>query len=806
MNVWKNRSLFFGLVLTGLIALLVLTGIVYTPYDPDAMDVSMKNLAPSLKHWFGTDNYGRDLLSRVMVGARTTFLVGFATVAIGGIFGTLVGLLTGYYGGVIDEIIMRINDGILAFPGILLALAFVGMFGPGEKNVVLALGILFIPSIARVVRGEVIRQRKLDYVTNARLMGASLPRILFVHILPNLRRTLLVTMAIGFNNAVLAEAGLSYLGLGVQPPAASLGRMLQEAQSCLRLAPWYAVVPGAVIVIAVLGVALISEGLSDGRTIPVTKKKTQAQGEKKNLSLSPDTILSVRNLTVSFPADEKDAKRTVVGGISFDLKRGETLGIVGESGSGKSMTAKAILGLLPENADVSGEICLAGTNPGNLCESEKDDERKEKENPCETQSVIDILSAPRELLRSLRSSEIAMVFQEPMTSLNPVKTIEKQMLEVSSAHKIRAAKEELHKRMEKALEEVDLTETGRILRSYPHQLSGGMRQRVMIAMAMLLRPRILLADEPTTALDAETQEEILTLISRLQKTHGMTVLFISHNLAVIRRLSDRVLVMEHGRIVEQGECEQIFSAPKQDFTKKLLHAANGEDFSAKMIVPKDAPVVVKVQHLHVYYGRKRHLSRGLGYQKEVLSDFSMTVQKGDVFGILGQSGTGKSTLARCLLGISGGKVAGTIETRGSVGMVFQDPYSSLNPQKTVGWLLEEPLRNRGIPFSERRTRMEEMLTAVGLLPEYASRKISALSGGERQRVAIGMALMARPEILILDEPVSALDVTVQEQVLSLLTELHNRYQLTYLFISHDEDVIRRMTTTSCRIDEKNKRR
>lgn len=774
----KNSNLIWGCIFTGAVLLLVLAGLVHTPYDPDAMDAANKNLAPSLSHWFGTDNYGRDLLSRVMVGARTTFSVGLLTVAIGGFFGTLVGLLTGYFGGWVDELVMRLNDGILAFPSILLALAFVGMFGSGEKNVVLALGILFVPSIARVVRGEVLRQRELDYVTNAKLMGASTPRILFVHILPNLRQTLLVTMAIGFNNAVLAEAGLSFLGLGVQPPKASLGRMLQEAQSCLRLAPWYAIVPGAVIVAAVLGVALLSEAFSRQEP-PTARERRRKPCAAKTPEMSEDAVLQVRGLRVFLPGDKRGQDKPVVREVSFSLGQGEILGIVGESGSGKSMTAKAVLGLLPEAARAEGSICFR---------------RKDGAEPTE------LLTAGEAVLRTVRGADIAMVFQEPMTSLNPVKRIEAQMMEVFRVHRFAGSREELRGRLKEALREVELEDAETVLKSYPHELSGGMRQRVMIAMAMLLRPRILLADEPTTALDAETQEEILALLQRLQKEHGMAVILISHNLAVIRRLCGRVLVMEQGRIAEQGSCRQIFTAPRETFTRKLIQAAEGEDFTKRLLLPKERPVVLKANRLHVYYGKRKRWFRPLSYEKEVLHGFSLTVRKGDVYGILGRSGTGKSTLARCLCGLLPRQTVGQITVEGRVGMVFQDPYSSLNPQKTVQWLFEEPLRNRGVPKAERKKEALAMLAATGLPEDYATRRITELSGGERQRVAIGIALMARPEILILDEPVSALDVTVQEQILSLLISLHNSWNLTYLLISHDEGVIRRMTTDSSRVD------
>lgn len=256
-----NVNYYIGLTLVLLVGLMVLVGLVYTPYDPNAMEAAAMNQSPSLKHWFGTDQFGRDILSRVMKGAETTFFIAINTVLIGGVIGTIVGAVTGYYGGKVDEILMRINDGIASFPSILLALIFVTIVGTGKYPVILALGIIFIPSFARVVRGEFLKLKSMDYVANAKLLGSSDIRIMFVHMLPNAKTMLISTIGIAFNNAVLAESGMSYLGLGVQPPDASLGRMLSEAQTYLMSAPWFAIAPGLIIILTVLGFYLVSENL-----------------------------------------------------------------------------------------------------------------------------------------------------------------------------------------------------------------------------------------------------------------------------------------------------------------------------------------------------------------------------------------------------------------------------------------------------------------------------------------------------------------------------------------------------------------
>ena len=817
-----------GCVLLLLTVLLIAGGLFLSPYNPDEMDSAAKNLGPSLKHLFGTDHYGRDVYTRVAHGSLTTMLIGAMTVLIGGIFGTLVGALTGYIGGTFDAVVMRINDCLLAFPSILLALVFVGIFGPSEKNVVIALGILFVPSIARVVRSDVRTQLQSDYVVNAKLLGASNARILFVHILPNLRATLLVTMAVGFNNAVLAESGMSYLGLGVQPPKASLGRMLSEGQSYIRSASWTVIFPGLLLVLAVLGVALLSDAYSGNQgdtgsparlRVRISRKLAAAgyetasakaaksaantfasDADSADADIPADAVLCVRNLSVGFERAD-GTLQAVVKNVNFTLHPGERLGIVGESGSGKSMTALSVMGLLPDTAGVAGEIWMQ-TDAG----------------------PVNALACGKHELAVLRGDSMAMVFQEPMTSLNPTMPIGRQMLEMLTHNGIRLTKEEEQKRLTDALLEVELTETERILRSVPKELSGGQRQRVMIAIAMLLRPHLLILDEPTTALDAETRDGILALLSELQKKHGMAVLFISHELAVVRRICSRVMVMDEGKIVEEGTVEEIFEAPKAAETKQLLQSLAGTDFRDRMHHEAEAPVLLSVKHLHVYYGKKRGRNP-LNFENKVLENFSMELREGECLGVIGRSGSGKSTLARCLTGLIP-KQAGLVETSARIGMVFQDPYGSLNRAKTVGWLLEEPLRNRqskerrralralwrdrNLPAAERKKRrrelketfrsraeerlseVREMLTAVGLSEEFAARRITELSGGQRQRVAIGMAILGKPDILILDEPVSALDATVQEQVLALLADFHDRYNLTYLFITHDEAVMNRM--------------
>lgn len=457
-------------------------------------------------------------------------------------------------------------------------------------------------------------------------------------------------------------------------------------------------------------------------------------------------LLELENLTVTF-------QKRVVDGISFCINSGEIVGIVGESGSGKSMTALSLMGLTPEDAKVSWDKFSFGTAEG----------------------------------KPISGKDIAMIFQEPMTSLNPVLTIGKQVAEMLQIHE-HITRREAKEQTLRMLERVGLEGNEEFFYKYPHELSGGMRQRVMIAMAMICKPRLLIADEPTTALDIEVQEQILELILNLNQEMETAVLFISHDIKLVHRFCRKVIVMNKGKIEETGFAEQIFYEPQAEYTKALLDALPSKEKKGRST--SECSDVLKVERLFASYGKKK-----------VLKNITFSLKKGEVLGIVGSSGCGKSTLAQVLAGL---KVpdSGKIETLGSrVGMVFQDPYSSLNPCKTVGFLLEEPLRIRKVPKVERKQRVWEMVVWIGLSANYLKRKVDELSGGQRQRVAIGCALMNYPEILILDEPVSALDVTIQDKICKLLNKCKEKYKLSYIFISHDPEIMEMMCDRILRLKE-----
>jgi len=835
-GIRRDFNFILGICLVALVFLPVLVGFVWTPYEPGAMDITAKSMPPSLSHWFGTDYFGRDVFSRVMEGARMTFLVGAASIAIGAGIGIFVGALTGYFGGPVDELLMRVNDGLASFPSVLLALVLVSVFGSGKYMIIVALGIVFIPSFARVARSEFIAQKERDYVKNAKLMGAGPFRIMFVHILPNTRGILLSAITIGFNNAVLAEAGLSYLGIGTQPTDVSLGRMLADAQGYLMKAPWFALAPGLTIVLTVLGFSLISESLGKTGAVRKRLKKSKDKAAKaKNVEAEetvkkaavtmtdPGTkdsiLLRAEHMTVAF--HEEGAWDEVVKDADFTIHKGEILGVVGESGSGKSMTALAIMGLLKEHGRITeGRLFFDGN---------------------------ELTALSPEEYRALRGCQMSMVFQEPMTSLNPVLTVGKQMEEMLKLHPEflssenlceeqtdvtsgeiagLAENEEDHfqegaenfqrlglKRNERkavytqtvlqALRDAGLKEPEQLYGKYPHELSGGMRQRVMIAMAMILRPKLLIADEPTTALDVTIQAKILKLLKEINQKYGISILFISHDLNIIRKMCDRVIVMCKGEMVEQGSVEQIFEAPQQDYTKRLLHAALGELGCAedKKQLYEEPEIktghIIELDAVNVFYKEKRLF--GKAGRKHAVKNVTLHVREGEILGIVGESGSGKSSLAKAIVGLQA-QVEGEIRLgTGTPQMVFQDPYGSLNPSKRIGWLLEEPLRLAcpEMTEEERGKRVDEILAKVDLPLRYKKRFPSELSGGQRQRVAIALALVLNRKLIVLDEPVSALDVTVQEQILELLLRLRREEGLSYIFISHDMQVIRRVCDYVC---------
>jgi microcin C transport system ATP-binding protein len=488
-------------------------------------------------------------------------------------------------------------------------------------------------------------------------------------------------------------------------------------------------------------------------------------------------LLEVRDLGVTFRQDGRDI--VAVKGVSYQVAEGETVALVGESGSGKSVTALANVGLLPDSARVTGSIRFAGQ---------------------------EMVGADEKRLLKVRGNDISFIFQEPMTSLNPLHPIERQLGEALQLHQgltgipARA-------RMLELLNKVGIREPERRLGDYPHQLSGGQRQRVMIAMALANQPKLLVADEPTTALDVTIQAQILELLAQLKRSERMAMLFITHDLGIVRRFADRVCVMQNGLIVEQGPTARVFAEPAHPYTRKLLAA---EPSGSPDPVPADAPVVAETRGLRVWFPVQRgFLRRTVGHIKAV-NDATLTLRAGETLGIVGESGSGKTTLALALTrltrsegtivfqgrDISAAARLGGAELRGlrrHMQIVFQDPYGSLSPRMTVAEIVAEGLGVHGLPEGRQgREMVAEILAEVGLDPAMMDRYPHEFSGGQRQRIAIARAMILKPRLVVLDEPTSALDMTVQVQIVELLRALQRRHRLAYLFISHDLRVVRAM--------------
>jgi len=491
-------------------------------------------------------------------------------------------------------------------------------------------------------------------------------------------------------------------------------------------------------------------------------------------------LIDVRDLAVSFKVDGGvvDAVRRV----SFQLYRGETVAIVGESGSGKSVTARAVMGLLTRRALVKppSRILLEGA---------------------------DILRFPPNARRKLRGGRLAMIFQEPMSSLNPVYTIGAQIVEAIRIHQPVSAKAALLRARE-LLEEVGIPQPEARLRQYPHQLSGGQRQRVMIAMALANRPDVLIADEPTTALDVTVQAQILALLRDLQRRHGMAIVLITHDLTIVRRQADYVYVMQLGEVKEHNATAALFAAPRHPYTAKLL---NSEPHGRVPAIPAQAPPILEGRKVRVAFTLKTGT-----WLKPVFSDLvavdslDLCVREHETLGLVGESGSGKTTFGQALLRLisheSGEILFRDIAIqnfsrqqmkplRSRMQIVFQDPFSSLNPRMSVGQIIEEGLKVNGIGQGrgERLDRIREALRSAGMSPDVLSRFPHEFSGGQRQRIAIARALALEPEFILLDEPTSALDLSVQAQILDLLRQLQSERGLSYLFISHDLKVVRAMS-------------
>ncbi|KNY14327.1 peptide ABC transporter ATP-binding protein [Shinella sp. SUS2] len=483
-----------------------------------------------------------------------------------------------------------------------------------------------------------------------------------------------------------------------------------------------------------------------------------------------ETVLSVENLSVRMG----QAGLTVVDGLSFSLPAGEMLALVGESGSGKTMAARSVLGLLPPPfmATPESRIRFKGT---------------------------DLVSALPAKMREIRGAGIGMVFQEPMVSLNPAMTIGRQMAEGLALHR-KLGKAEIRDRSLAMLERIRIQDPARCLAAFPHEFSGGMRQRIMLASVMLLKPALLIADEPTTALDTLIQRDVLDLMVELTQENNTAVLLISHDLGMVSHYVRNVVVMHKGRAVEQGDSKDVLHAPKHDYTRRLVDALPRRSAGGSRSASAPAEALIELKDVVIDYpGRAKLFGRAAG--KRAVHGVDLAINRGETLALVGASGSGKTTLGRAIVGLvtpSGGTMAfrgaplayrndaGGRALRQSIQIVFQDPYSSLDPRQRIAEIVGEPLKlDPAMDRGKRQARVEEVFAEVGLAPELAGRFPHQLSGGQRQRVAIARAIVSRPAFVVADEPVSALDMTVQKQILKLFRDLQARYGFACLFVSHD---------------------
>ncbi|RZT66542.1 ATP-binding cassette domain-containing protein [Leucobacter luti] len=880
MNAWRRAlaspAFVAGAILTAALVAVAVFAPALAPADPAAQDLTGGLLPPSPEHWFGTDQLGRDVLSRMLFAARTD--LGLAAIAALAPFviGVTVGMISGYFGGATDWVASRVTDTVIAFPFYVLVIAIVFAVGAGPGGIVIAFALVGWVGYARVLRAMTAALRESGWVQAARGGGLSHTRVLLRHVLPNVLPQAIVLLATEIVLIMVAIVTLGYLGLGIQPPTPDWGTMIADAQQFVTTHWWLPTFPGLAVVVTGIALSLLGDGIGDALRVGVRPRRAPRGGAARRTgasasqragtrrrgrasavvsgpagadpagagpgsvspgsasagsaspgSASPGSIGSagaepaavlpagavrVRGLRIvasgSSAAGEPAAP--LVADLDLDVAPGAALGIVGESGSGKSLTLRALLGMPPTGVTITaGELAVGG--------------------------------------------RVGMVFQDPLTALDPLTRVGTQLREAVAAGAVRgAAGSDPAGRVRELLAAVQLPDIERIARSYPHQLSGGQRQRVVIALALAGDPAVLLCDEPTTALDVTVQRGVLALLDELRRTRGLTLVFVSHDLAVVAGLCDDVVVMHRGRVVETGETAALVRAPRSDYTRGLLAAvprlpslvgdaaadrppaATDTDPAPTAGRPPEtdpapevgsllatgqatAPAPAPDPRLGSDQAPDSHLPPGspapapvlelrdasIAYGRAVaVRDAAFAIPAGAALGIVGESGSGKTTLARAVagqLGLAGGTLSfagvelGRRRTPAqlrAIQLMPQDPYSSLNPRRTVGQTLGELLRvHRTVPRTEAAARISELLERVRLDPALAAAYPHELSGGQRQRVALARALAVEPRVLVADEPTSALDVGVQASIIELLRELQRELGLTLLLVSHDLAVV-----------------
>ena len=636
------------------LAFLVVVGVIsliapLLPLDPTSTDLAVRGQPPSPQHWFGTDELGRDYFSRVVYGGRISLTVGILAMAAATVIGVVVGVTAGYARGRIDDALMRFVDFLSSIPWMVLVIVASVFLKPGLWTIIIVIGLFSWMGTARLVRAETLSLRERTYVGYARYIGVRRERVVWRHILPEAAPTIIVAATASISVAILTESALSFLGLGIQPPMASWGSLLETAQGSLQSAP----VPRR----------------DSGPADPAERALVQRAGRRaapvarrgRRIVSDGTTALEVVNLDVDLPARSGTGTIRVLDAVSFEVARGRVCGIVGESGSGKTMLLRSLLDILPRGAERSWDAV-----------------RFDGE---------DVTAR-----FSRRRLPMAMVFQDPMTSFNPLMRIGAHLTEVARRYQ-RVSRREARDLAREALEAVRIPDPERVLDRFPHELSGGMRQRAMIAMALLARPQVLLADEPTTALDATIQAQILALIRSVQTARDLTVVFVTHDLGVVAAICDDVLVMKDGRIVETGSVHQVLGDPQHPYTRALIAAAPDRERSVGMTDAGEAADLIEVRSLVKTFALRNAWGRRQG-EVRALDGVDLTIRRGETLALVGESGSGKTTLGRCILQMEE-PTSGTVTYDGtdltslprarrapfhrSMQVIFQDPVLVAEP-------------------------------------------------------------------------------------------------------------------------------
>lgn len=777
-SLWDNPKSRVGLVMVVLYFLIAIVGRWVAGNPLDYVGVPLE--PPSLDFWFGTTGQGQSVLSQTVHGALPTLLVGFSAGALVIALGSVIGGLAGYFGGWIDSLLSLLINVFLLLPGLPLMVVIAAWLPPGPVTLVVVLGLTGWAWNARVVRAQVATMREREFVLASQLLGRSHLVILCTEILPTMASLLLSAFIGATIYAIGAQVGLEFLGLG-DIGKVTWGTNLYWASNdaALLTGSWWTFVPTGVC-IATLGFALtlISFGMDEitNPRLLSTRRWRNAVGKEASESYTPvrlnetalgsetskDVLLSIQDLKVAFVGDTEDV--VAVKGVSFDINKSEIVGLVGESGCGKSTILQTILRSLPPPAVIRGGCILWGEEEQNLFDTSEEEGMKR------------------------RWTEMALVVQSALTSLNPVQTIESHFYDTLAAHpeyKIDNPEVWIHQ----LLGWMDL-EQG-VLGKYPHELSGGMRQRVVIALALLFKPRLLLFDEPTTALDVLVEQEILEQITKLQQELGFSALFISHDLSLVRQFVDRIVIMKEGLLIETCETNQLVNA-QHAYTQQLL---TDQRIEGVVPAPSTDEVVTKCTALS-----KTYQSIWSAPTKAVES-CSFAIRRSGSIALVGGSGSGKSTIAKMVAGlisVTEGTLDGTLPTQSTwisrrepspVQMIFQNPFGALNPTRTVRQHLEH------VYISDvSESDMVAILNQVGLDAHNTLGKFPhELSGGQRQRISIARAVLAKPKVLIADEPTSMLDVSLRSDILKLLRDLQVHHQMALLLITHDMAVAQALT-------------